>query len=261
MSGLSQELIDCTIDEVPDMNSLKACSLVCRRWYPCSRKHLFARVELASETDLQRWCASVQPGPSGPSSLITNLMLSDHTRLQEQYWIGSSTAADAALHFQSFSALQVLEIQGWNMNTPSVKSIPDSFGSSLKTVTCLILKDVVVETIHHTTLTTFFGHFPRLNDISIAAINRRPSLMAFFEDIYRNTRVEIVPTHPRGEFSASGPVVSFTVFKGITLLKLQFRRVTFDCDSYESWSVYWPILAECAGSLEELQILAKATGE
>ena len=76
--------------------------------------------------------------------------------------------------------------------------------------------------------------------------------------------VDIVPTHPRGEFSASGASMFQApkeIFEGITLLEPRFRRVTLAYGSYDTWWDYWPLVEACAGSLEELHILATATGE
>ena len=262
MSRLPQELIDRTIDHVDDRKSLKTCSLVSSRWSHRSQKHLFAQVEFASQRDLERWCACIRPGPSGPSFLVEHLILSEgrFSRVRSPSWIASSTVTDAAPHFQSLSALRELEVRGWHMVTTCVVSMLHSFGSSLRNVTRLTLRGVVVQVIHHSTLRMFFGHFPRLDDLSILAIN--PYSMRFISHIREvdpAIRSEIVPTHPRGEFSAYQ--VPRRVFEVITLLEPRFHRVILDCDSYESWSDYWPLVEACAGSLEELHILANSTGE
>ena len=57
------------------------------------------------------------------------------------------------------------------MRTTSVVSTLRSFGSSLENVTCLTLRDAVVQLIHASNLRMFFGHFPRLDDLSISVIN------------------------------------------------------------------------------------------
>jgi len=147
------------------------------------------------------------------------------------------------------------------MHTPHVVSMLDSFGSSLENVTRLTLRDVIVGSILHSSFTMFISHFRRLDDISISVVEVRPSLRILFREVGREADIEIVPTHPQGEFSASGLVVPNCVFKAITLLEPRFHRVALDWDSYDMWSVYWPLIEACAGSLEELHILAKVTGE
>ena len=265
MAGLSQELIDYTIDHVHDRKSLEACSLVCSRWSPRSRKHLFVQVEFASEMDLQRWCACIPPGPSGPSSLVKDITLSEDrsppTQPSGSSWIWSSAATDATPHFRSFSALQALEVRGWHMRTPCVVSMLHCFGSSLENVTRLVLRDVVITSILRSSFTMFVSHFPCLDDISISIIELRSSLSRLLREVNRTAHIEVVPTHPQGQFSASGSVVPNKVFRAITLLEPRFHRVALDCGSYDSWSVYWPLIEACAGSLEELHILANATGE
>jgi len=205
MSRLPQELIDRTIDDIDDRTSLEACSLVCSRWSPRSRKHLFTQVKFASRRDLQRWCACIRPGPSGPSSLVEYLTLSENhfSRIPSSSWTDSSasTITDAAPHFQSLSTLRVLEVRRWYMGTTRVVSMLYSFGSSLENVTRLTLRDVIVQFIHPSTLRMFFGHFPRLDDLSISAINPYTARVSrHLREVNSAIRSEIVPTHPRGEF-------------------------------------------------------------
>jgi len=266
MSGLPQELIDRIIDHVDDRISLRACSLVSSRWSPRSRKHLFAQVELASISDLQRWCTRIRPGPSGLSSLVEHLTLSechdiDHpsSMSPSPSWLHPSILTNAAPHFQSFSALRALEIRRWRMATDRILLVIHSLGSSIKNVTRLTLGNV---TVHPSTLTMFIGYFPHLDDLSISAV-KLPMTLEGTGDSHREFHGEIVPTHPRGEFSASDiPVYQVPeVFKAITLLEPRFHRVTLDFDSYGSWRKYWPLIEACAGWLEELQILTDATSE
>jgi len=266
MSRLPQELIDRIIDHVDDRTNLRACSLVCSRWSHRSRKHLFAQVEFASISDLERWCACIRPGPSGPSSLVERLTLPEkhcsHT-LPSSSWLRSSmpsTVTDAASHLQSLSALQALEVRRWCMCTTCIVSMLHSFGSSLENVTRLTLRDVVVQVVHPSTLRMFFDHFPRLDDLSISVINLfTVRVSRHLRGVDSAIRSEIIPAHPRGEFSAYQ--LPGGVFKIIALLEPRFHRVTLSCDSYKSWSGYWPLVEACAESLEELQILANSTGE
>jgi len=262
MSGLPQELIDRIIDQVDDRISLRACSLVSSRWSPRSRKHLFAQVELASINDLRRWCARIRPGPSGLSSLVEHLTLSEShppSTSPSPSWLHPSILTNAAPHFQSFSALRALEVRRWCMTTDRTSLVIHSLGSSIKNVTRLTLGDV---TVHPSTLTMFIGHFPHLDNLSISTVRLAMTLEGT-GDSHREFRGEIVPTHPRGKFSASGiPMYQVPmVFKAITLLKPRFYRITLDFDIYGSWRKYWPLVKACATSLEELQILTDATSE
>ena len=113
MSELPQELIDHIIDYVDDRKSLEACSLVSSQWSARSQKHLFVRVDFSSTRDLQRWCARIRPGPSGLSSFVEELSISEYHHsctLPSPSWLHSSILSSAASHFRSFSALRVLEI-------------------------------------------------------------------------------------------------------------------------------------------------------
>jgi len=262
MSRLPQELIDRIIDYVYDRISLRACSLVCSRWSPRSRKHLFAQVEFASISDLRRWCARIHPGPSGLSSLVEHLTLSEShlsPTLPSPSWLHSSILTDAAPHLHSFSALRTLEARRWRMTTDLISLVIHSLGSSIKNVTRLKLGNV---TVQPSTLTMLIGHFPHLDDLSISAVEL-PTTLEDTSGSHREFRGEIVPTHPRGKFSASDiPAYQVPlVFKSIILLEPRFHRVTLDFDSYGSWRKYWLLIRACAGSLEELQILTDATGE
>ena len=134
MSGLPQELIDHIIDHVNDEKTLKACSLVCSQWSPRSRKHLFAQIEL-TVGDLRRWCARTRSGSSGPSSLIEVLTVSEHhpSSTSSLTRLHSSILADAASHFQSFSALRALKVRRWRgMSVDCALLMLRSFGSSLE---------------------------------------------------------------------------------------------------------------------------------
>ena len=258
MSGLPQELIDHVIDHVHDSNTLEACSLVCSQWSARSRKHLFVRVVFTSEEDLQRWCARIRPGPSGLSSLVEDLTLIGYHllyMLPSQPWIHPPILSNAAPHFQSFSRLRVLEVWRWDMSTDRVLSMLHSFGSSLENVTCLRL---MYDVVSPPALAMFISHFPRLNDLSIDY----PKGPDSGRDLYRGFHVDIVPTHPRGEFRALGfSQLPIEVFEDITLLEPRFRRVSLEPVNYDAWRDYWSLVEACAGSLEELHIRTTTTGE
>jgi len=264
MPVLPQELIDHIIDHVGDRDSLKACSLVCSQWSARSRKHLFVRVDFTSATDPERWCACVRPGPSGPSSLVETLVLSDSdspptSRLPSRLHL--PIFPNAISHFRSFSALRVLMIWERRMTTDRVSSMFHSFGPSLENVTRLTLWHIV---IHPATFAMFINHFPRLDDLSITSISL-PRVLGPTGDSHRETCVEIVPTHPRGNFRATDDFsacrVPKEVFEVITLLEPRFHRVSLTRVSRDMWRDYWPLVDEYAGSLEELLILVNGTGE
>ena len=135
-----------------------------------------------------------------------------------------------------------------------------SFGSSLQNVTRLTLAQVV---FYPSTLAMFVSHFPRLDHLSISGFPL-PTALDHTGDLHRWFRVVIVPTYPRGEFSTSGVSMLHTpkeILEGIILLEPRFRRVSLAYVDYDAWRDYWPLIEACAGSLEELYILATATGE
>jgi len=255
MSELPQELIDHIINHVDDRDSLNACSLVCRQWSARSRKHLFVEIDFAS-ADLRRWCACIRPGPSGPSSLVENLVLSGWSASPDQ-----STLPNAIFHLQSFSALRVLMICKWRMTADQVSSMLHSYGPSLKNVTRLTLWEIVV---HPETLAMYISHFPCLDDLSISTIYL-PRALGRTRDPHPELYVGIVPTHPRGKLCISGiPAcrVPKRVFEAIALLEPRFHRITLEHINHDAWRYYWPLVEACAGSLEEFHILAEyVTGE
>ena len=261
ISRLPQELID----HVNDRESLKACSLVCGQWSPCTRKHLFAQVEFASKRDLERWCTRIRPGPSGLPSLVEDLTLSEYhrnpspTTLPSSFWLRSSILTSASPHFQSFSTLRVLEVRRWLVGTTNAVSMLHSFGSSLENVTRLTLRDV---TVYPRTLAMFVSHFPRLDDLSISVICL-PRILDGIDDLNPGFRADIIPIHPRGKVSVTNISLRIPkgVFEAVNLLEPRFRQVTLAHVSYGAWRDYWPLVEACAGSLEELRILADATGE
>lgn len=80
ISDQPQEILDAFIDELSDdVTSLKACSLVSRRWFWRSRKHLFKRVHFSSLgglRSLRNWCAVMDP--SGTDFMDTRFILITH---------------------------------------------------------------------------------------------------------------------------------------------------------------------------------------
>jgi len=141
------------------------------------------------------------------------------------------------------------------MHTDHVLLVLHSFGSSLQNVTRLSLRHVVVDS---STLAMFVSHFPRLNDLFITF------LFDGVGDLYRGFHVNVVPTYPRGEFSASHYLMDQLpkgVFEVITLLEPRFHRVSLKGVNYGAWRDYWPVVEACGGSLGELHILAARTGE
>jgi len=260
MSKLPQELVDRIIDQVHDRKSLKACCLVCSQWSVRSRKHLFARVEFADVEDLQRWCARIHPGPSGLSSLVEDLSLSECIPpVFIPSWLDLYDFSDAAPHLQSFSGLRVLKIWRWRMSTDRVSLKLHSFGSSLENVTHLVLRDV---SVHPLTLAMFVSHFPRLDDLSLFGIH--PVMFDGTDDLHRRLRADIVQTHPGGKLSVAHRPTDRSqkgVFEAITLLEPRFQKIVLTDIDYDEWRDYWPLVEACGGSLEELKILVGTMGE
>jgi len=273
MSRLPQELIDDIIDYVDFLykGPLRACSLVCKRWSIRSRKRLFEQVKLSSQADLERWCAHVSPGPSGPSSLVEDLSLRD-TRSSMALlsgvpwatssnlsWLQLSVLSKAALHLQSFSRLRTLKIVGWDALAVPVSLMLHCLGPPSENVTRLTLQRI---SIRASALVTFISQFPHLHDLSIDTI-KRPWEAYGTGDLHQESHDRIVPTHPRGEFSV--PNMRFDepekVFGGIALLEPQFCRITFKSVKCDLWRSFWPVVEACAGSLEELEIEPTMIGE
>ena len=65
---LSQEIVDMIVDQlVGDVPSLRACTLLCRRWRPRSRYQLFRSVKITNENEehsVRRW-SSMFPAAGG----------------------------------------------------------------------------------------------------------------------------------------------------------------------------------------------------
>ena len=267
MSRLPQELIDDIIDHVHSWNEypLKACSLVCSQWSTRSRKHLFMQVELRSRADLERWCAHIHPGPSGPSSLVEDLSLLDHrlsmsnpsgapwTSPSKSPWLRLPVISKAAPHLQSFSGLQALRVVGWDTFAVPVSLMLHCIGPPSENVTRLTLERMFIRS---SALMTFVSHFPHLHYLFISTI-MRPWEADGTGVSHHESHDRIVPTHPRGEFTAF-EVKRFDepeeVFRGIALLEPRFSRIAFKGVRCAMWRNFWPVVEACAGSLEELEI-------
>ena len=256
MSGLPQELIDHIIDHIDHEHTLIACALVSSQWSTHSRKRLFARVELYSKECLERWCARIPLGPSGPSPLVKGLSLFDcwhstSTLPIGEEWIQPSTISGAASHLRSLSGLRELSIMGWNTYVLQASFMLYCVGPLPGNVTRLTLEHIFV---YPSTLAMFVSHFPRLDDLSICDVRSLGSCSP-----HHGFHDKIVPTHPRGELNVAG-VIGFRTpkefFEAIALLEPRFREVTL---AHATWRDFWPVVEACAGSLEVLHIVATAT--
>lgn len=259
MPSLPQELIDLIIDHFHEYErgALKACSLVCSQWSVRSRKRLFQTVRLHSKAELERWCMSIRPGPSGPSSLVESLSLidaglsmsmADSSRAQ---LLQQPILSDAAPYLGSFSGLRVLEIVGWGMDAVQVPLMLHCVGPSFETVTHLELRRILFDP---SAFTTFIGHFPRLDYLSIHSLGRHWGRDGA-GDLHHGSPGNVVPTRLDGEFLASG--VPGYLFNSIVLLEPRFRKVSLWGNG---WRDFWPPLEACSGSLEELGILGWLEG-
>jgi len=264
MPSLPQELIDDIIDHVDSWSErpLQSCSLVCSQWSTRSRKRLFEQVELSSQTDLEHWCASIRPGPSGPSSFVEDLSLVDsHLSMSMPIgtsWFQLSILSNAAPHLQSFSGLRALRIMGWDTAAAPVSLMLHYFGPHSENVTRLTLQRMFIRT---SALVAFVSRFPHLQYLFISTIER-PRKTDGIGNLDYESHGRIVPTHPRGEFTAFD-LTRFSkpeeFFRGIALLEPRFRQIKYV--RYDLWRSFWPIVEACAGLLEELEIRATSIGE
>jgi len=249
MPELPQELIDAIIDHVYDRRTLKACSLVCSQWSARSRKYLFARVQLSSETDFRRWYARIRPGPSGPSSLVKCLYLAEcHLRPRR-------------VQLESFSGLRTLIIRRWKMSIVQASSMLQCLGPLLKNVTRLTLGEIF---FHPLTLATFVSHFPRLRDLSIENTCTLAEPLEGTDNSCHWFHDGVVPTYPHREFTASGPSRvqrPKEILEGIILLEPRFRRISLEYADHHGWRDFWPLIEACGGSLEVLHICVAMGGE
>lgn len=210
MSRLPQELIELIIDYYHeyDRGLLKVCSLVCSRWPPPTRKHLFQKLELCSKAKLERWCTRIRPEPPGPPSFVESLSLVDHGLSMsnpdpsEAQLLQQCILSDAAPYLGSFSGLRALEILGWDADAVQVSLMLYCVGPSFSNVAHLTLRRIVV---HPLTLAMFIGHFPRLDYLSITSL-QLPKGVHGAGDSHRGSPGSPgsgATSHPRGEFRVS----------------------------------------------------------
>ena len=257
MLRLPQELVDHIIDNIDSVygrETLKACSLLSSQWTTRSQKRLFAQVEFYSEDDLIRWCTRIRPGPLGPSSLVEGLILSGYPSAS---WLPLPSLPDPTSHLQSFSGLRRLTIRCYNMPTDRPPLMLHNCGPSFANVTSLTLAGVC---IRPHSLAMFITQFPQLTDLCICRISlpATPDPLNGLHDDF-----DVVPTRPCGDLIVSN-IVDFPfaeVFKVMALFEPRFRRVSLTDVAYPAWRDYWPVVEACAGSLEELCIIASEAGK
>ena len=178
----------------------------------------------------------------------------------EPSWFQPSILSKAAPHLQSFSGLRALRIMGWDTVAVPTSLMLHHFGPLPENVTRLTLERMF---IRPSALVTFVSHFPRLHYLFISTL-MRPGKGDGVSDLHHESHGRTVPTHPRGEFTAS-KVERFSepekVFRGIALLEPRFRRIVVKYLGYDLWRLFWPVVEACAESLEELEIVANSLGE
>jgi len=130
MDPLPQELIDKTIDNLPH-SSLRACSLVARRWRRRCQKRAFDSVTFSSERALVLWCAKIPQEPGGITSYVRFARFMDIPSWRQPALFGRV--------LKNLTSLKTVWIAYTRIPRPD--QLPDSlsFGEFGKTVECLML--------------------------------------------------------------------------------------------------------------------------
>ena len=164
MPDLPQELIDKIIDEIAQqgtiIRTLRACSLVQKRWVGRSRRHLFSSISLYRLDDFQNWIKIIPPSPNSLHHHVRNL-----SYRQGPAMLGPKQLLDIyPNHFTSFTKLETLQIFNLSLRLFTPTSMRKAFGPVGGSVRTLLVKDVVL-TLN--SLLAFLIHFPRLQALEL----------------------------------------------------------------------------------------------
>ncbi|KAH9848854.1 hypothetical protein C2E23DRAFT_878458 [Lenzites betulinus] len=170
-SILPPELCDETIDYLwDDVDSLRACSLTCKAWLPCSRFHLFRNVRLRHADDVFRFRSLLTSSP-GIAPCVRKLSLSadyigagpDGTAQEDDTWVNGAATLLPLLHH--ITTLGLARVR-WHALSPETRA---AFAGVCRSVQQLFLFEVSFDASRD--VVAFLSGFPALRELYFHAVS------------------------------------------------------------------------------------------
>ncbi|OJT10938.1 hypothetical protein TRAPUB_12559 [Trametes pubescens] len=181
-SILPPELCDATIDYLwDDVDSLRACSLVCQSWLPCSRFHLFRNVRLRHADDMLRFRALLASSPS-IAYCVRKLSLSadyagatpEGAAQEDDAWVNGVATLLPLLHHVTTLGLARVR---WHALSAETRA---AFAGVCKRVQQLFLFEVSFEASRD--VVSFLSSFPALEELYFQAVSWKHDSPSPFEE-------------------------------------------------------------------------------
>lgn len=242
-----QELLDRLIDLVeigslrdPDLLNF---SLVSKAWAHHSRKRIFSRVNLKSQTHFRLWCKNTAPGPGGPSSLVRVLIFS---QVDGDKWITPGNLLEGEEHLMSFTDLKGLIV--FNLHTLDFRD-----RALLSQCFRVIGRDLRFVRLHHVkgtpqTLTSLIQEFPKVQTLAIEYYEAAETLSE-----------DTTTDEANGQFQGCLRLLSIdfqglAVIDSIARLPLRYKEVHLTSSLFFI-EPYNRLFSACASTLERLRII------
>ena len=244
MNQIAQELIDKFIDELhDDIQALRSCSIVSKRWVYRSQHHIFSRIIISSQQSFQRWCKI--PLASCPVSTHTRtLSILQPTHAQ---WLTPLLLSPATGHICAFNNVKTLALSGiTTRGLQDAQLLADCFrrlGSSVTSLKLLYWRASPASLIN------CICFFPHVDDLDV-----------YCPDILAGLPVrKVYPSTPRfrGRLSlrfetGRGGIDRF--LRLLSQLPIRFREVNITVNFVGGQTLLCPFLESCSKSVQELSI-------
>lgn len=239
---LPEELLDHVVDLLHDTrDTLKSCSLVSKSWIPRTRKHLFARVGLHREANLQSWKNTFPDPSTSPAHYTQTLSIVFPLVI---------TAADAGEGgwIPTFSRVVHFEVD-IRKTSPPVTLVPfHGFSSAIKSL-CVTFADFPPARV-----SSLIHSFPLLEDLSAVSYGRFNGDDRFDE--------KPVTTQPSSPPAYTGSLVLFLktgmdpiVSRLLSLPSgLHFRELSLAWNHSHDVPLTMALVESCSSTLESLCI-------
>ena len=245
MDQIAQELIDKFIDEFhDDVQALRSCSLVSKRWVYRSQYHIFLRIIISSQQSFEQWCKII-PLASCPVSIHTRtLSILQPTRAQ---WLTPLLLSPATAHFGAFNNVKTLALSGiTTRGLQDAQLLADCFrrlGSSVTSLKLLYWRASPASLIDCICL------FPRVDNLDIYC----PDILAGLpmRKFYPSTpllrgRLNLSFEHGRGGIDR--------FLRLLSQLPTRFREVHVALNFIGGQAILLPFLESCSKSVQRLCI-------
>lgn len=244
MNQIAQELLDKFIDELhDDVQALRSCSIVSKRWVYRSQHHIFSRIIISSQQSFQRWCSI----PLSSCPVFTHTRTLSILQPSCAQWLTPLLLSPATGHFYAFNNVKTLALSGiTTRGLQDAQLLADCFrrlGSSVTSLKLLYWRASPASLINCICL------FPHVDDLDVYC----PDILAGLP------MRKVYPSTPlfRGRLSlcfetGRGGIDRF--LRLLSQLPARFREVNIAVNFIGGQTLLFPFLESCSAFVQKLCI-------